>query len=166
MTLFLGSVAVFGRVFLQYVPSVETVLPVSILYGSLFGKKEGFSFGFSTFFVSNFWVWGLHGPWTPFQCLGAGIAGFLGGFLGVKPSKVRTYLVTAIATLLYEMVMSVYMLMFPFFPMSLILIIITSLPFSITHIVSNLLFATAIPKGSKLLEETLTEAKLLKHPAY
>ena len=42
---------VLGRVLLQYVPSVETVLPVAIIAGALYGKRTGFGYGVNAFFI-------------------------------------------------------------------------------------------------------------------
>ena len=52
---------------------------VSIAAGMIFGMKEGFVLGGSSYIVSNFFIWGLQGPWTIFQALGAAIAGSSGG---------------------------------------------------------------------------------------
>src|SRR3989344_1371577 len=71
---------VFGgallRIPMQVVPSAEPITFFAILSGWLFGKKKGFITGALAGYLSNFLMFGGQGPWTIFQMLGWGIAGF------------------------------------------------------------------------------------------
>ncbi|MDO8627580.1 MAG: hypothetical protein Q7K42_03890 [Candidatus Diapherotrites archaeon] len=143
----LFAIAVSGRVALQYVPSVEPIIPLAIIAGLMFGAKEGFSLGAGAYVASNFFVWGLQGPWTLFQALGAGIPGFAAGLFGKfkKPNSNDVVLLSIAGTVFFEALMN---LSGSFFGIGLFLGILnlplyflTSLPFSATHIVSNIVFA-------------------------
>lgn len=160
LTIFLGllGAAVAGRVAFQWVPSVEPIIPFAVLAGLLFGMREGFALGGSAYIISNFFVWGLQGPWTIFQAIGAAGAGLLGGFFGkVKKPKARDLIVLSVAgTVFFEIMMNISgpIMGIGFLGalglLSIPLYFITSLPFSITHIVSNIFFAAALSPLLKL----------------
>jgi energy-coupling factor transport system substrate-specific component len=139
---FLTTLGILGRAAFQFIPSVEPLTPLSIFTGFLFGPISGFISGVTGFYFSNFLVWGLQGPWTIFQCLGAGLAGFIGGIIGKLGKKSRTKLLvsTLLGIAVYEIIVTVGMgtiFAFPF----LLIYIITSLPFSFVHLVSSLGFS-------------------------
>jgi len=147
LTLLAG--ATLGRVALQYIPSVEPIIPFAILAGVLFGMKEGFTLGGSAYIISNFFIWGLQGPWTIFQALGAAIPGAAAGFYG-KYRKIGTkefVVLTLAGTLFFEVLMNVsgaFMgigLLGAFGLMTLPLYFLASLPFSTAHVITNLAFA-------------------------
>ncbi len=149
LTLFAGAVA--GRVALQYVPSVEPIIPIAILAGLLFGPKEGFSLGAGAYVASNFFVWGLQGPWTLFQALGVGLPAAVAGLWGQTktPSKNDLLLFSLGATVFFEVLMNVsgaLMMggLLGFGLLTLPLYFLTSLPFSLVHIGSNAVFAKAL----------------------
>jgi energy-coupling factor transport system substrate-specific component len=160
LTIFLGllGAAVAGRVAFQWVPSVEPIIPFAVLAGLLFGMKEGFTLGGSAYVISNFFVWGLQGPWTVFQAIGAAGAGLLGGFFGKikKPTTKDIVVLSVIGTVFFEIVMNVsgpimgIGLLGALGLFSIPLYFLTSLPFSLTHIVSNIFFAAAISPLLKL----------------
>lgn len=153
------AAAVIGRVALQYVPSVEPIIPIAILASLILGMKEGFLLGSSAYVISNFFVWGMQGPWTIFQALGAGLAGTLGGTFGkLKMPSAKTFIVlSVIGTAIYEIVInlsgSLLGIGAPIGVLAVPLYFLTSLPFSVTHIISNIIFATALspllPKGKE-----------------
>ncbi|MDO8647070.1 MAG: hypothetical protein Q7R70_01485 [Candidatus Diapherotrites archaeon] len=160
LLIFLGflSVAVIGRVALQWVPSVEPIIPFAVMAGILFGMKEGFMLGGSAYLISNFFVWGLQGPWTIFQALGAAIPGLAAGFYA-KFRKIGTkefVILTVAGTLFYEALMNIsgaFMgigLLGAFGIFTLPLYFLTSLPFSIAHTATNAAFAKLL---SPLLEK-------------
>ncbi|PIU21659.1 MAG: hypothetical protein COT15_01295 [Candidatus Diapherotrites archaeon CG08_land_8_20_14_0_20_34_12] len=148
--------AVLGRVALQFVPSVEPIIPIAILAGLLFGAKEGFSLGFFAYVVSNFFVWGLQGPWTLFQALGAGIPAAGAGLIGkVKQPTKRDFIIMSIAgTIFFEVLMNLFGSLFFYGlflgALSLPIYFLTSLPFSIAHIAANIGFAGLFSKFLKL----------------
>jgi energy-coupling factor transport system substrate-specific component len=138
----LTTLGVAGRVALQFVPSVEPLTPLSIFLGFLFGPIYGFISGVSGFYASNFLVWGGQGPWTLFQCLGAGLAGFIGGIFGKlgKKSRTKFLISTFIGITIYEIIITISMGAMFLFPM-LLVYILTSIPFAIVHLVSSLGFS-------------------------
>lgn len=146
--------AALGRAALQGVPSVEPITALAVLSGMLFGRKKGAAVGASSFYLSNFLVWGGQGPWTIFQVFGAGMAGFLGGFLK-KRSLIPLMVVTVAATLIFELSVNLWWslqfgLLFGIF--SLPLAFITSLPFFLTHIITNIAFVMGVPRFAKFIE--------------
>lgn len=141
---------VIGRIALQSIPSVEPITAIAILSGILFGKKKGAFVGASSFYLSNFFVFGGQGPWTFFQVLGAGIAGYLGGL--VRRNRILSILIiTIIATILYEAIVNLTGLFFVGLHL-LPIYYLTSLPFSITHLISNIFFVLGVPKFAKWIE--------------
>ncbi|MDD5163125.1 MAG: ECF transporter S component [Candidatus ainarchaeum sp.] len=160
LAIFLGlfSLAVGGRVALQYVPSVEPIIPIAILAGLLFGMKEGAGLGAGAFVASNFFIWGLQGPWTIFQALGAGIPGCLAGAYGkIKKPKTRDLVLLSLAgTIIFEITMNIsgaamgIGVLGAFSLFTLPLYFVTSAPFSIVHVLSNLVFARALAPLLKL----------------
>jgi len=179
------STAIAGRVALQHVPSVETVTPFSILAGFMLGPIYGLITGASSFYASNFVVWGGQGPWTLFQMLGAGAAGFIAGIFGkvwrgIHGSKkgeetqggFKLYMTAVIiGILVYEMIVNVggsLLFLGPilglgnYLSTALPLYMLTSLPFTLLHLVSSIGICAVLwkcreklPKlGSKILEKT------------
>ncbi|MBU0666050.1 MAG: ECF transporter S component [Nanoarchaeota archaeon] len=138
------------RSVMQVVPSAEPITFFAILSGWLFGKKKGFITGAGTLFASNFLVMGGQGPWTIFQAIGFGIAGFLGGFLKGKSGRIKAIIIVIIATVIFEITVNLGSLMI--FPGGLFLFL-TALPFTLIHLVSNTIFAVFIPKTKKFIEE-------------
>ncbi|MFC2135455.1 DUF6580 family putative transport protein [Bacteroidota bacterium] len=138
------------RVPMQVLPSAEPITFFALLGGWLFGRKKGFMVGAGALITSNFFVLGGHGPWTIFQALGFGLAGYLGGFLKEKSGYVKTAVVAVLATLVFEAVINLgSMLVFP----AGFLVIITALPFIAVHLVSNLIFSFGLPKARRLIHE-------------
>ncbi len=75
----LAAVAAAGRVFFAAVPGVQPVTFMALLTGYVFGSESGFVVGALAALLSNFFLG--HGPWTPWQMLGWGMAGLTGGLL-------------------------------------------------------------------------------------
>ncbi|MBW2980063.1 hypothetical protein KY360_01425 [Candidatus Woesearchaeota archaeon] len=146
---------VFGaallRVPMQAVPSAEPLTFFAILSGWMFGRRKGFLAGASSLYVSNFLVFGGPGPWTIFQAIGFGIAGFAGGFLRKKSKILECLIIVAIATLIFETIMNLSSAMF--FPASVLVLFFTAIPFTLTHLVSNSIFALFLPKAKELIYE-------------
>ena len=147
---FVGGAA-FLRSFMQAWPNIEPLTFFAVLSGWLFGKKKGFLVGVSSLFVSNFIVFGGQGPWTIYQTIGYGIAGFMGGFLRKKATVFETVLVMFLATIALQIVFNVGWgltlggnILLPF---------ITAIPFIITHLVSNSVFGLFLPAAKKLVNK-------------
>ena len=147
---FIGGAAVL-RIPMQAVPSAEPLTFFAILAGWLFGRNKGFLAGASSLYISNFFMFGGQGPWTPFQALGFGIAGWLGGLLRKKASYLEIVTITIVGTLIFEIIMN------SFTPLmigtSIFIAFALALPFTIIHLVSNLIFSLALPSAKKFVEE-------------
>lgn len=151
----------FLRIPMQAFPSVEPITFFAILVGWLFGKRKGFLVGASAGFLSNFFMLGGHGPWTFFQVLGWGIAGFLGGFLkNIKPSKtwilylksiIPVILLTALASIIFDLITNIGWVLF--MPFSIIAILISGIPFMLIHLISNLIFSFFLPLARRFVYE-------------
>jgi len=161
----LTSLGIVGRIAFQFVPSVEPLTPLAILIGFLLGPISGFISGMSGFYVSNFFVWGFQGPWTIFQCLGAGLAGFIGGIIGKfgKKSRWKLLLSTFLGIIVFEVIVTLLMGLVFSFPL-LLFYIITSIPFSFIHLMSSLGFSLSFYelkgwikklRGDKIVKEIL-----------
>ncbi|MBL7050977.1 hypothetical protein ISS04_02315 [Candidatus Woesearchaeota archaeon] len=150
------------RIPMQSVPSAEPITFFAILAGWLFGKKKGFLTGAGALYVSNFFMFGGQGPWTIFQALGFGVAGFFGGYLRKKAKWFEIMIVAGIATLAYEIIVNFGTLMF--MPFSIFAIFFTALPFTLVHLVSNVIFSLGLGKAKTFVEEKggFNEKKMCK----
>jgi len=147
---FIGGAALL-RVPMQAVPSAEPLTFFAILAGWLFGRNKGFLTGASSLYLSNFLMFGGQGPWTPFQALGFGIAGWLGGLLRKKASYLEVITITIIGTLVFEIIMNAFTPLM--IGTSVFIAFALALPFTIIHLVSNLIFALALPSAKKFIEK-------------
>jgi len=138
----LTTLGIGGRIAMQFIPSVEPLTAMTIFLGFLFGPIYGFIAGVSGFYASNFLVWGGQGPWTLFMCLGAGLAGFIGGVFGKlgKKSRIKLLIATLIGITIYQLIITVSMGAMFMFPL-LLVYLLTSIPFAIVHLVSSIGFS-------------------------
>ncbi|MCD6402977.1 MAG: ECF transporter S component [Candidatus Aenigmarchaeota archaeon] len=144
LTLLFTVAGIVGRVAFQFVPSVEPLTPISIFLGFFLGPLSGFFSGTVGFYISNYFVWGGQGLWTVFQSLGVGLAGFLSGLLGrLSKSKYLFLISLIIGSFAYEVIVTIPMA-FIFSPFSPLLYIVTSIPFSIIHTVTNIGFGVLL----------------------
>ena len=75
----LVALNVAGRAVFFMLPEFKPVVAMTILAGVAFGGETGFLVGAMTMLVSNMLF--SQGPWTPWQMLGFGLVGFVGGVL-------------------------------------------------------------------------------------
>ncbi|MBI2076551.1 MAG: ECF transporter S component [Candidatus Aenigmarchaeota archaeon] len=162
----LTSLGVLGRAALQFIPSVEPLTAIAVLNGFFFGPLAGFVSGASGFYASNYLVWGGQGPWTVFQMLGAGLAGFIGGVFGFgKKSRWKVLAATSIGLLFYELIVTIGLsAIVSFNPAFIALYLLTSLPFSVVHMASSVGFSITLYefkeqikklKGGKIIEQEI-----------
>lgn len=109
----LAGLAVAGRAAFFMVPQFKPMLAIVILSGVALGPQAGFFVGSLSAFCSNF-LFG-QGPWTPFQMLAFGLAGFLSGVLYMrgpfKPGRVSLSVFGALcAFFVYGFIMNFYSL--------------------------------------------------------
>ncbi len=137
----LWGLSIGGRIALQNIPSVEPIVALSSLVGFIFGPFKGFIFGASSFYTSNFFVWGGQGIWSLFQSLGAGFAGLIGGLIGkIKKRRRFTFLLSSfLSSVLYEIIVTIPVGFI--FSKSILFYMLTSIPFSVVHILSTLGFS-------------------------
>jgi energy-coupling factor transport system substrate-specific component len=76
----LAAVAAVSRVPFASLPSVQPTTFIVLISGFVFGPFVGCAVGTLAAFVSNCLL--LQGPWTPWQMLAWGLAGFSGGVVG------------------------------------------------------------------------------------
>lgn len=161
----LTAAGVAGRAALQFVPSVEPLTPMAVLVGFFFGPVAGFVSGAAGFAASNFAVWGGQGVWTPFQSLGAGMAGAVGGMFGLgRKGRAKALAATVLGVAAYEVLVTFGMSMLSMDTAFVAAYALTSLPFSAVHIVSSLGFASFFYefkdglgklRGGKLVEQEI-----------
>ena len=157
---------VFGgallRIPMQAVPSAEPITFFAILSGWLFGKKKGFITGAAAGYMSNFFMFGGQGPWSIFQVLSWGIAGFLGGFIkDIQPkgnyiwfwikSILPVILIAIVSTLIFDTVMNLSWAMF--MPYGIFALFLSGLPFLVVHLISNVTFSLFLPFARKIVYE-------------
>jgi len=158
---FIGGASAL-RVPMQAIPSAEPITFFAILAGWLFGKKKGFITGASAAYLSNFLMFGGQGPWTIFQALAWGLAGFLGGFIkDIKPKKnyflywakaiIPVMLIAVLATLIFEITLNISWAFF--MPYSIFALLLSGIPFLLVHLTSNVSFALLLPFARKLVYE-------------
>ena len=73
------ALAVAGRAAFYWLPQCKPVCAIVILTAVAFTPEAGFVTGAAAGLISNFFFG--QGPWTPWQMLGFGLVGFLGGML-------------------------------------------------------------------------------------
>lgn len=151
--LFLISFSLGGallRIPMQSVPSAEPITFFAILAGWLFGRYKGAAVGASSLYISNYFMFGGHGPWSLFQAIGFGAAGYLGGFLRDKAKWYDALIVAAGSTLIFEIIMNGYTALSG---ANIFIAFFFALPFLAVHMISNLIFALFLPKARKLVWE-------------
>lgn len=142
MTAALAGSGVAGRVTLQGVPSVEPIVPLAIVTGFLVSWRHGAAIGASGFYTSNFLVWGGHGPWTLFQCLGAALAAVAGAAFARMHGGRRTMVGALVTgTVVYEIVVNLGSVMTtPWLLATGVAGLIAALPYAAIHIGSSIGF--------------------------
>lgn len=78
----LAALSVAGRCLFAAIPNVKPSTFIIIITGYVFGPLSGFMVGATTALVSN--IFFGQGPWTIWQMLAWGLAGFVAGLLGPK----------------------------------------------------------------------------------
>lgn len=135
-----------GRVALQHVPSVETVLPVAIAVGFYAGKKQGLASGVMGFYATNFLIWGGQGPWTFFQAAGAGLAAVSAAYMSRISSSRKMYFASLlVGAASYELVINAGSLFFSAGALfSAPAYLLSATPFAVTHFISTLGFGVTL----------------------
>lgn len=99
----MSAIAIAGRSVFFFLPQFKPVTAIVIITGVCFGAEAGFLTGAVSGFVSNFFFG--QGPWTPWQMLGFGLAGFFAGIIfrqgGLKKTRLNLCAYGAFATLIF-----------------------------------------------------------------
>ena len=74
----LSALAAISRIAFYWIPQFKPQAAMVFVCASIFGSVPGMIVGLLSGFLANF-VMG-QGPWTPFQMLGFGLVGIVGGF--------------------------------------------------------------------------------------
>jgi energy-coupling factor transport system substrate-specific component len=91
----LAAIAALGRDAFAAVPDVKPITAIVLVGGMTFGAGPGFAIGAISALASNFLLG--QGPWTPWQMLGWGLVGLVGGGLGRLTSRRMSPLAIALA---------------------------------------------------------------------
>jgi len=126
-------------------PNIEATSLITFFVGIIFGGIAGGLFGTLVMSINGFLSpWGLAGLNLPFQIVGMGTIGIVGGIFrryGFKGSASRVAVESAILgsflTLLYDIITNVGFALITNVP--IVVAFITGVVFSITHIASNTL---------------------------
>jgi len=140
------TAGVLGRILLQGFPSIEPITFFALIAGSLFGWKKGAIAGATSWYLSNFFMFGGQGPWSIVHIANGIIAGFIGGVFLRKPNYIKSIFAITLATIIFEISINV---MSGIFFYGLVISFITAIPFTITHILSNIGFSLLLPKVRK-----------------
>ena len=143
---------IFGRAAMQGVPSVEPITFFALLAGALFGWRKGAFVGASSWYLSNFFIFGGQGPWTLIHVLAGGVTGFLGSFLAKKPTVVKSILTIVLATAFFEITMNIASGFF--FGWGVVVSFLSAIPFMAAHFISNIGFATILPTIKRFVHKT------------
>ena len=155
LTAFTVSAALM-RSAMQFIPSFEPITFFAVLAGFMYGKTKGFMVGATSLYLSNFMVFGGQGPWTPFQMLSFGLAGYIAGMFH-KNNYLNAFIVMLVSTLTFEFIMNSYSAVF--FG-SGILAFISALPFAATHLGTNIGLGFLLPNADKYMSKISEKLKL------
>lgn len=81
----MAALAAASRVAFVFLPGFKPILGIIMITGIVFGPESGFLTGAVSVFASNFFY--TQGPWTPWQMMAYGFAGFLAGLTFCKRRK-------------------------------------------------------------------------------
>lgn len=149
------SLSVIGRL-LVFVPGFKPVTAIVILTGLYMGAEAGFLCGSLSAVLSNMFFG--QGPWTPFQMLAWGSAGFIAGIPFIRKvlqNKIALLVYGGGSGVLYSFVMDIWtVLSFDgIFSISRYMVAITAaIPVTFEYVVSNIIFLFVLrkPIGEKL----------------
>lgn len=138
----LAGVAAAGRILMAAIPGVQPVTVVTIAAGGALGPRAGMAVGALSALASNM-ILG-QGTWTPWQMLGWGLCGVVGG--AARPLLRSRATFAALAMVLgfaFSALMDVWM-WFSFFPHTweaLVAVIARGFPFQAAHAIGNVVIA-------------------------
>lgn len=150
----LSAIAAVSRAVFFWAPQFKPMSAVILVSGSVFGPAPGMMIGILSGFLSNF-IFG-QGPWSPFQMLGFGLIGLIGGFLNTD-RKWIAYLVGFLSVLcIYGPIVNLASLLLMNQTLSLRsfwIIELSGIPFDLIHAAATVVFLYFIwkPMRNKLM---------------
>lgn len=75
----MSALAAASRIAFAFLPGFKPIIGIIMISGIAFGAESGFLIGAISVFASNFFY--TQGPWTPWQMMAYGFAGFLAGII-------------------------------------------------------------------------------------
>ena len=99
----MAALAAASRAVFAFLPSFKPITAIIMITGIAFGAEAGFLTGALGIFASNFLF--SQGPWTPWQMLAYGVAGFLAGLIFHRRAGWRKPLVLGIFGFFYVMLL-------------------------------------------------------------
>lgn len=149
----LAGLAAAARVLFVAVPGVQPVTVIAAASGAALGPRRGFAVGALAALASNFFLG--HGAHTPWQMLGWGLCGLLGG-LGRPLLRRRVPFACFCFALgfVFGVPLDVYTWLYlPRNEVSLAAVLARGLPFNVAHAIGNLVLALLVgPELRRVLD--------------
>lgn len=140
----LAALATASRVLFASLPNVKPVTFVVLISGVALGPGPGFMVGATSALVSNLFFG--QGPWTPWQMLGWGLVGLVGGLLGRggrRPGRWELVVAGGLLALAFDWLVTLWTFL-AFTPRTwpaLLALYAQGLPFDLAHVAATCLFA-------------------------
>lgn len=151
----MSAIAGVSRVPFAGLPNVQPTTFLVIISGYVFGPYFGFMVGAMATIVSNSFLG--HGPWTLFQMIAWGIAGFTGGLfnkLNKNPSKIVLAIFCFVWGFLFDYIMNIWHWLFFVKPLNLksfIAVYVASFYLDLMHATGNFAFAYVLGRDFMVL---------------
>ncbi|MCR5150412.1 MAG: ECF transporter S component [Clostridiales bacterium] len=151
--LVLSAVAVaaasLGRVLFSFIPGVNPVTAITVLFAIYLGSEAGFMIGAFSALVSN--MFAGQGVWTPFQMFAWGMIGMFAGLFSsyFENHTVRLCVYTFFAGIAYSFIMDIWTVLWAnnAFSFKMYLAsIISAAPYTAIYAVSNVIFTFLLAK--------------------
>jgi len=141
----LAALAAVSRIFFAAIPNIQPTTFIVMASGFVFGPSFGFMTGALAAFLSNNFLG--HGPWTPWQMLAWGLAGFISGLLresGIHKGRIAFTAYAFMWGFLFDWMMNLWHWLFFIFPLnfrSFVAVYAASFYFDMLHAAGNGVFA-------------------------
>lgn len=111
MTSMLISLSAASRILLTFIPNVSLTTPITILAGVFLGPLNGFLVGLLSMIISDIYIG--FGPWSIVTSTSMGMVGLLAGLIISRVGdRLLIFILSFLATLLYDILTSVLTLSF------------------------------------------------------
>ena len=140
----LAALATIGRIAFAPIPNVKPTTDIALFAGYALGPVPGFAVGAVAALASNFFFG--QGPWTPWQMLGWGLAGVIGGVLGKLAGRELGRIPLAVACAFAGLVFGALLDLYQWTQgathtfSAYVTWSATSLPYNLAHIMGNIFF--------------------------